>query len=267
MLRIGEFSTMSKVTIKTLRYYEKEGILTPSFVDEENGYRFYETKQLLTVSKIVSLRQIGMSIDNIKTILAGGDMQKLLTYRKQELEAQLALSYDQLQRIDYILEGKNMDYEVVIKELPEYVVYYKEGRIDDFGALQSFILDSAKECYATNPDIKCIEPDYCFVSYLDGEYRPNNMHILYAQAVTKAGVENDTIKFKKLTAVQGASVYHKGSYDALPDAYGYITNWIEENGYEITEPVRECYIDGVWNKEDINDWLTEIQIPIKKVRG
>ena len=96
MYRIGEFSNLSKTTIKTLRYYEKEGILKPSFVDEETGYRFYETSQLLDLSKILSLRQIGMSIDNIKGILKGEDMNSLLKKRKSELEEEISVYNDQL---------------------------------------------------------------------------------------------------------------------------------------------------------------------------
>lgn len=264
MYRIGEFSKLAKVTIKTLRYYEKEGILMPSYVDESNGYRFYETKQLLTVAKIISLRQMGMTIDNIRDILSGANIQEMLSMRRQELQSLLKISYDQLQRIDYILEGKNMQYETMMKELPDYVVYYKEGVIKDFSELTSFILDSADECYETNKDIECIQPDYCYVSYLDSEFRHHDLHIMYAQAVTKAGSPNDIIKFKKLTPVLGACVYHKGPYETLPDAYGYLMNWVEENGYEVIEPPRECYIDGIWNKDNKEEWLTEIQVPVKK---
>lgn len=62
MYKIGEFSTLAKVTIKTLRYYEKEKLLLPCFVDD-NGYRYYETTQLLDLAKIISLRQVGLSIE------------------------------------------------------------------------------------------------------------------------------------------------------------------------------------------------------------
>ena len=78
MYRIGEFSELSKTTIKTLRYYEKEGILIPAYVDEETGYRFYETSQLPELAKIISLRQMGLSINNIKSILKGSDMKQIL---------------------------------------------------------------------------------------------------------------------------------------------------------------------------------------------
>lgn len=78
MYRIGEFSTLSKTTIKTLRHYEKEKLLIPSYVDLDTGYRFYETNQLLVLSKIISLRQIGLSIDNIRNILNGDNIGKYL---------------------------------------------------------------------------------------------------------------------------------------------------------------------------------------------
>ena len=72
MYKIGEFSVLSKTTIKTLRYYEKEGLLKPSFVDE-NGYRYYETNKLIELSKIISLRQIGFSISEIKKVKSGAE--------------------------------------------------------------------------------------------------------------------------------------------------------------------------------------------------
>lgn len=264
MYRIGEFSTLSKTTIKTLRYYEKEGLLIPSYVDKMTGYRFYETKQLIDLAKIISLRQIGMSIDNIKDIISGGNITKLLTDRLDELKSLINISNDQLQRINYLLEGKSMNYEVIVKELPEYVIYYKEGIIEDFSKITDFILSSARECESTNPNIKCIEPDYCYISYLDGEYKDKNIKIRYAQAVTKEGVPNETIGFEKLKPIKAACIYHKGDYNKLGEAYGFIMKWIDDNGYEVSDYPRERYIDGIWNKENIDDYLTEIQVPVKK---
>ena len=264
MYRIGEFSTLSKTTIKTLRYYEKEQLLIPSYVDLETGYRFYEANQLLVLSKIVSLRQIGLSIDNIRNILNGDNIDKYLVSRKKEITSELSITNDQLSRINYLLEGKNMKYEIIVKELPDYTVYYKEGIVENFSKLTDFILSSGQECLELNPNIKCIEPDYCYVSYLDGEYKDSNINVRYSQAVNELGKENDSIKFEKLNPIKAACIYHKGSYEKLGEAYGYILKWVEENGYEIAESIRERYIDGMWNKEDVNEWLTEIQVPIRK---
>lgn len=264
MYRIGEFSELSKTTIKTLLYYEKEELLIPAFVDPETGYRFYETNQLPELAKIISLRQMGLSINNIKSILKGDNLEQILKSRKQELETEISLYTSQLLQINNLLEGKDMKHEVVLKELPSYIVYYKEGVIKDFSEIVKFILQSAGECKSTNPNIKCVEPDYCYVSYLDGEYKETNIKIRYAQAVTEMGTPNETIKFEKLNPVKAACIYHKGAYDNLRESYSYLIKWVEENGYEIAEPIRERYIDGMWNKGSEEEWLTEIQIPIRK---
>lgn len=263
MYKIGEFSTLAKTTIKTLRYYEKEKLLLPFFVDE-NGYRYYETTQLLDLVKIISLRQVGLSIEEIKNILNGSELDNVLRNRKADIEKELTEYKYQLSKINYLLEERNMKYEVITKELPDYVVYYKEGIIENFSEAANFIMKSGEECLAVNPDIKCIEPDYCYMNYLDGEYKETNIKVRYCQAVEKEGVSTDTIKFMKLNSVLAVCTYHKGDYSTLGEAYGFLMKYIEENGYEIIESPRERYIDGIWNKETVNDWLTEIQIPVRK---
>ena len=72
MYKIGDFSKMSKTTVKALRYYEKEGLLKPAFIDRDTSYRYYESSQLVDISKIISLRQIGLSIKDIKKVLFFG---------------------------------------------------------------------------------------------------------------------------------------------------------------------------------------------------
>ncbi len=114
-----------------------------------------------------------------------------------------------------------------------------------------------------NPDMKCIEADYCYVTYLDPEFREKDMHVKYAQAVTKMGKETEQIRFKKLLPAPAICVYHKGPYDTLGEAYAFAYQWVKENGYRPIQGAREHYIDGMWNKENHEEWLTEMQIPIE----
>ena len=105
MLRIGDFSKLSKVTIKALRYYEKEGLLIPKNVDVFNGYRYYESNQLLDVARIISLKQIGLSIDEIKKIIIDNEsLEKILKSKKKELEKTIFEYSNQLSRLNYLLE-------------------------------------------------------------------------------------------------------------------------------------------------------------------
>lgn len=57
---------------------------------------------------------------------------------------------------------------------------------------------------------------------------------------------------------------HKGPYADLPQAYAFVLDWVEKNGYRIVESPRESYIDGIWNQSEEADWLTEVQVPIEK---
>ena len=264
MYKIGDFSKMSKTTIKTLHYYEKEGLLKPIHVDRNTGYRYYETGQLVELSKIISLRQIGLSIKDIKSILKGYNIEEILKKKKEELEKNLTLCHIQLSKINYLLEGENMENEILIKKIPSYMIYYKDGVISDYSKISEFVLQAGEECKISNPNLKCITPEYCYISYLDGEYKEKDIKIRYAEAVEEMGKESDTIKFMETEAITAVCIYHKGAYDNLRDSYNKILKYIEDNGYEIIDNPRECYIDGCWNKENVEDYLTEIQFPVKR---
>ena len=264
MYKIGDFSSMSKTTIKALRYYEKEGLLKPVYIDQNTGYRYYETSQLVEISKIISLRQIGLSIKDIKNILNGCDMKSILNKRKKEIKENLIIYTTQLSKINYLLEENNMKNEIFIKEIPSYIVYYSDGIISDFSKIPEFVLERGAECAKANPNLKCITPNYCYISYLDGEYKEENIKIRYAEAVEEFGEETKQIKFMKTTPVTAVCIYHKGSYENLRQSYNIILKYIEDNGYEIIDNVRECYIDGCWNKDNSDDYLTEIEFPVRK---
>ena len=170
----------------------------------------------------------------------------------------------ELSKINYLLKEDHMKHEIFMKELPAYTIYYKEGTIRNFSEITDFILASAKECKKDNPNIKCMEPDYCYINYLDGEFKEENIKIRYAQAVEKKGIANETIHFETLNPVTAVCIYHQGDYQNLGVSYGAIMKYIEDNGLEIIESPRERYIDGIWNKKNVEDWLTEIQVPVRK---
>ena len=264
MYKIGEFSSLAKTTIKTLRYYEKENLLKPVYIDLNTGYRYYETSQLIEISKIIDLRQMGISIKDIKKILDGCDLKKTINKRKKELETNIQEYNIQLSKINYLLEDRNMKNEIFLKDIPSYIVYYQDGVIADFSKIPEFVLQVGEECAKVNPNLKCITPDYCYISYLDGEYKEKDIKIRYGQAVENVGKETDKIKFKMMDAITAVCIYHKGAYDNLRDSYNIILKFIEDNGYEVIDNPRECYIDGCWNKDNEDDYLTEIQFPIKK---
>ena len=105
MYRIGTFSKLGRVTIKTLRHYDEVGLLIPAYVDEENGYRYYTADQLFLLNEIISLRQMGFSIPEITSIVDGHNIEGILAGRRRELEGEVQSVTDQLFRLNnYIQE-------------------------------------------------------------------------------------------------------------------------------------------------------------------
>ena len=268
MYRIGEFSKMSKTTIKALRYYDEIGLLKPECVDDFTGYRFYTTDQLFKLHYIQALRQVGLSIDEIKLIMTGHSAESILEKRMRELKEELSLCTEQLSRIEFILSGQEeetlMSYQAIIKELPECIVYSKRMTVPNYDSYFQLIPAIGEAIAKKYPDLKCVVPEYCFIIYLDGEYKEKDIHVEFCEAIDKMKDDFDDIKFKKIEAVTAVSVMHKGAYSGLSRAYAYTFRWIEENGYTVLDNPRENYIDGIWNKENEEDWLTELQIPIVK---
>lgn len=263
MIKIGEFSALSMLTVKALRFYEKEGLLIPAYVDQWSGYRFYDTAQLETAAAIKALRQLDFSVEEIKAHLNGLPLRDVLGRKKAELLEKQADIAAKLSIINYLMEENNMKYQAVIKEIEPVCVYSEERVLSGYKDITALVLESAQECLRLNPEIECVKPDYGFCEYLDGQYIEANMRVRYSQAVTKAGVGNERISFRVLPATKAVCIYHKGPYSRLGEAYAYLYRYAQENGCQIAGCHRECYIDGIWNKDSEEDYLTEIQLPIK----
>lgn len=268
MYRIGMFSKLGMVTIKTLHHYDEVGLLVPAYVDEENGYRYYTSDQLFRLGEIMALRQMGFSIPEISAIVDGHNITGILMQRKAELENEVRNVTDQLFRLNHYIneqkEGYSMKYQAVIKEIPSYTVYSARYTIPSYAALGEIMPALGEKVGKANPGLKCVEPGYCFNVYLDGEYRDTDINVEICEAVTSRGNDGEGIVFKDIPAVTAVSVLHRGAYEKIGAAYAYAVQWAEQNGYQIIDNIRESYIDGIWNKDNVDDWLTEIQVPVAK---
>ena len=67
-LKIGEFSQLMQVTVKTLRHYEQKGLLLPCEVNEWTGYRYYNIEQMQRLNTIRQLQRLGFTLDEIKSL-------------------------------------------------------------------------------------------------------------------------------------------------------------------------------------------------------
>ena len=257
MLKIGEFSKLSHLTVKALRFYERKGILIPKKVDEQTGYRFYETSQLKEAARIKSYRQLGLTIEELQATNKGINLKEILISKAESLKSQKEEIENRLLIIHHLLNASEMQYQVIEKVIPETIVYYSEVKIKNYSDMMKIIPNLASECIKLNPDIKCTRPPYEFCEYLDKEHKENNILIRHNEAVECMGKESERIKFKIIPTTKVLSIFYKGAYDEIGVAYSFLMKYVEDNGYQVSGRSRECYIDGIWNKESVDEWLTD----------
>lgn len=265
LYRIGMFAQMNHITVKTLRFYEEQGLLAPASVDEYTGYRYYTMDQMAVLHQITALKQAGFTLEDIKRFRQEGSQEDFLSRKRQEIMLKIADLTKQLAIIDGYMTDVNASLEtpVLIKTIPAVTVASMERRIENYDEL--FDLMPAMGAEMERLGCVCAIPEYCFTHYLEEGYKAEQVLVEACEAVTEKKADSELVKFKEFPETTAACIYHKGSYNDFPRTYGAVLRYIEENGYEICGNIRESYIDGVWNKEKEEDWLSEIQIPVRKL--
>lgn len=268
-LKIGEFSKMMQVTVKTLRYYEQKGLLLPYEVDEWTGYRYYSIYQMQRLNIIRGLQQQGFSLEEIKDLLEDGEQMPSidqLTQKIEETEHQLQLLIKRrsqlLKWLDSHKQIKTMK-QISIQSLPEIIVASHREIISNYDALGALCVNKI------GPEMqrlgcKCPPPGYCFTIEHNKEYRSTDIDIEYCEQVEEMGKDSNIIQFKQLPAVEKAlCIKHLGPYERFHESFAEAFRYMEEQGYKPVGHTRICYIDGVWNKDNPEQWLSIIQIPIE----
>lgn len=268
-LKIGEFSKMMQVTVKTLRYYEQKGLLLPYEVDEWTGYRYYSIEQMQRLNIIRGLQQQGFTLEEIKELLEDGEQMPSidqLTQKIEETEHQLQLLIKRrsqlLKWLDSHKQIKTME-QISIQSLPEIIVASHREIIPNYDALGALCVNKI------GPEMqrlgcKCPPPGYCFTIEHNKEYRSTDLDIEYCEQVEEMGKDSNIIQFKHLPAVEKAlCIKHLGGYERFHESFAEAFRYMEEKGYKPIGHTRICYIDGVWNKDNPEQWLSIIQIPIE----
>ena len=268
-LKIGEFSKMMQVTVKTLRHYEQKGLLVPYEVDEWTGYRYYSITQMQRLNTIRGLQRQGFTLEEIKELLEDGAQTpsiEQLTQKIEETERQLQLLTERrsqlLKWMDSHKQIETME-KFSIQSLPEIIVASHREVISGYSALGLLCVNKI------GPEMqrlgcKCPPPGYCFTIEHNQEFCAENIDIEYCEQVEEMGNDSDIIQFKRLPAVEKAlCMKHVGPYERFYESFTEAFAYMEKQGYRLAGHPRTCYIDGIWNQEDPEKWLSIIQIPIE----
>ena len=146
MFKIGEFSKLTQVSIRMLRYYDETGLLKPAEIDTFTNYRLYSVAQIPILNKIIFLRDFGFNVSEISVALSNWNNEyitKLLESKRIEIEKSIKDDQDKLLKIemakkDILHEKIEINYNVSTKSIPSYQVlslrrivpnYYAEGQL------------------------------------------------------------------------------------------------------------------------------------------
>jgi DNA-binding transcriptional MerR regulator len=271
MIRIGDFSKLSRVSVKTLRYYDEMGLLKPVSVDSFTGYRLYEYSQLSVLHRILALKDLGFSLEEIGRFLDDGltvdEMRGMLKLRQTEARQRLREEAERLERIESQLRQIEQEevmskYDVVIKSAEEIKVASVRDVVPtppEQGPLWEEL-----EGYLGMHRVKPVGA--CLTLYHDDEHT-NGWDLEVCEPIDVELTASKRIKVQTLPAVDSmACTIHNGPFATLSEAYNAIGKWINENGYQIVGPCREFYLQtkGDGNQND-PETVTEIQFPVEKI--
>jgi len=265
MLKIGDFSKLSHVSIKALRLYDQMGLLKPVDIDKFTGYRYYSAHQLPRLNRILALKDLGFSLEQISKLLdeiSPAQIQGMLQLKQAELQRLVAEEQARLQRVAVRLqqieqEDKMPDYDVVLKTVAPIKVAAIREIIPSFHAIAGLYHELLE--YLQHQGVK--ESRYCAGIWHDTAYKETDIDWEFAIAV-EALCSSDRIKVYELPRVEMACVVHNGSYNTINRAYAALPVWIEANGYKIAGSNREVYIVG-GDQQDNESYVTEVQFPVE----
>ncbi len=272
MFKIGEFSQLVRVSPRMLRHYEKCGLIQPASIDVFTGYRQYSAAQIPQIAQIAALRDVGFSIDEIGEVLPRMDdrafLEELLREKAKLLRETIAQDHARLTKLmqmsgELRKEQMIMLYEVELKKLDSVKVLSLRGIIPQYN--QENILWEKLGAYLTQNSIACRSGGYS--TYFDEAYMEANPDVEIAVPVDILGESRGEFVFKEYPAVVlAATLRFSGPFDGGYDAAGEkLAKWLEANGYAFAGNLRGHVITSPDDTLDPEQWLTELQVPVRKV--
>lgn len=271
MFKIGDFSRLSRISVKALRYYDEIGLLKPVKVDQFTGYRYYSADQLPQLNYILALKNMGLSLEEIATMinsdLTPSQMRDIFILKKGELQQRVNEEQRRLEQVEKLLkqiekEGTMPDYQITIKKVePQVIASIRDvlPTYGDVGRLYGEIFKYLGKKWVLKP------AGPVMLICHDSEYKERDVDVEAAVPISKNIPSSDRVKVYELPGLdQAACTVYKGPYQGISEAYNALMAWIESNGYQITGPDRELYFTDPNKVKDPAENVTEIQFPVKK---
>jgi DNA-binding transcriptional MerR regulator len=271
MIKIGDFARLSQVSVVTLRYYDEVHLLKPVKVDTFTGYRFYSADQLPRLNRILALKDLGFSLEQIKLMLADSltheQLRNMLTLQRNEVEKRLADEQERLNRIESRLrqiemENKMPNYDVVVKTVPTMLVAARRVSIPTNDQVPQYLDPAFTEAYDYVRKQGAKDTGPCFALWHSPADVYENEDAEAIVPIDRQLRGTDRVQVYELPPTQVASVVHQGNFEDFTQGHAALLEWIDANGYKVAGPYREIYIKC--DKGNRLDTTTEIQFPVEK---
>lgn len=275
MFRIGDFSRLARVTIRTLHHYDETRLLQPAHVDPQTGYRYYAGSQLELLQRILALRDLGFPLEQIRELLRmPGDSPEFahtLEVRREQLNESMARDRRRLRQLDALRQSMGQvpaAPAVVIRELPAIEVHAIRAHVPHFGLPVQRMFETAEATVARARRRAEASP---FMILHDPDYREDEADVEICIPVKPDGGALTTRTVPAASSV-GCLTY-QGPYDQTPRLYDDMLRWLDASGLCIAGPLREVYhrfgADQVGYRlpahrvvASSRDYLTELQVPV-----
>lgn len=271
MLKIGDFSKLSRISIRMLRHYDEVGLLVPASIDNFTSYRYYNEAQLPIANRITALKDMGFSLASISEIMKSYDDSQALTRylqikktemqeQKEEVGRRLRLLETAIQRLRK--DDTLMNYNVTLKELPErYVASVRKviPSYDQEGMLWGILMQETASLHMQDGD-----PCYTMAIFHDGEFKESNVDVEVQKSVKGHYQNTENVVFKTVPPIQIASATYKGSYDKINEVNEAVAQWVRDNGYEYNGVSFFIYHVSPYETKNPDEFVTEVCYPVKK---
>jgi DNA-binding transcriptional MerR regulator len=256
MFTIGEFAALGRVSVRMLRHYDGIGLLRPAVVDPHTGYRHYRADQLGRLNRVIALKELGLTLDQVRAILDDrldvAELRGMLRLRRAQLAAQVAADTARLAGIEARLrmldaEGRMTTEDVVLKEIPAV-------RIAELTAVAA-----SYEPPDISPVIQPLYPE--LFRRLEAEGEAVVVHAGVTVGVDPAAA-GDVAVVDLPALPAAATLVHHGPMDEAETSMRVLARWIEENGWRAEGYAREVYLDYCADAPEKG--VTELQIPVSR---
>ena len=261
---IGAFAAASHLSVKTLRHYHEVGLLEPSEVDPNSGYRYYSYEQIPTAQVIRRLRALDMPVGELRAVLAAPDPDaryQLISTHLSRLETQLAQTQAAVSELQDLLGRKRTEQPVehrTVAPTPALAIHEVVDREDvlawwhgALGELRATV--TAQRLRQAGP--------------LGGLYSTEIFEHDRGDATVFVPIEGAARPIGRATPVvvpgaEIAIIHHHGSLANIDLTYGDLGSYVMKHEINVDGPLRENYLQGFLDTEDDDSWDTEIGWPI-----